>query len=123
MRNGTLLYDGPAPTGSDADRYLMTQAPVDATLTFDGRYVLDWSSTLRPVHAEDEPVRLEVGPHQRGALGFWAIDTDGSVLVAALAGKYPNYLVSDCEVPSGACVDVGPLKPTGGDPMFIGVDM
>ncbi len=123
LRNGTLLYDGPVPTGAGPYRYLMVAAPVDAQLTFDGKYVLDWSSTLRPVSDEDEPVRLEAGPHQRGALGFWAIDTDGSVLVAALDGKYPHYLVSDCEVPSGACVDVGPLTPTGGDPMFIGSDM
>ncbi len=123
VRNGTLLHDGPAPTSVGSDRYLMLPAPVDAQLTFDGRYILDWSSVLRPVRSGEEPVRLEVGPRERGALGFWAIDTDGSVLVAALDGTYPNYLVSDCEVPSGACVDVGPLTPTGGDPLFIGVDM
>jgi hypothetical protein len=31
--------------------------------------------------------------------------------------------VFDCEVPSGRCAEVGPLVPTGGDPMFIGNDM
>ena len=123
LRNGTLLYDGPPPLGTGPQRYLMVPGPVDAQLTFDGRYVLYWSSVLEPVDESDEPVRLEVGPARTGALGFWTIDTDGSVLVAALDGKYPNYLVSDCEVPSGACVDVGPLTPTGGDPMFIGNDM
>jgi hypothetical protein len=123
LRNGTLLYDGPVPDGTGPVRYHMVPAPVDAQLTFDGRYVLYWSSVLQPVDEADEPVRLEVGPARTGALGFWAVDTDGSVLVAALDGKYPNYLVSDCEVPSGACVDVGPLTPTGGDPMFIGSDM
>ena len=123
LRNGTLLYDGPIPAGTGPQRYLMVPAPIDAQLTFDGQYVLSWSSVLEPVLKSGEPVRLEVGPEQRGALGFWSIDTDGSVLVAALDGKYPNYLVSDCEVPSGACVDVGPLKPTSGDPMFIGNDM
>jgi hypothetical protein len=101
----------------------MVQGPVDAQLTFDGQHVLSWSSVLEPVLEGEEPIRLEVGPKQRGALGFWTIDTDGSVLVAALDGKYPHYLVSDCEVPSGVCVDVGPLKPRGGDPAFIGNDM
>lgn len=123
VRNGTLLYDGPAPTGVDAERYLTIPAPVDAQLTFDGRYILYWSSVLQNTRSGVAPVRLEVGPRKTGALGFWTLDTDGSVLVAALDGKYPNYLVSDCEVPSGACVDVGRLKPTGGDPMFIGNDM
>lgn len=123
LRNGTLLYDGPVPVGTGPERFRMVAGPVDAQLTFDGRYVLDWSSILQPVDPADEPVRLEAGPRQRGALGFWTIDTDGSVLVAAHDGKYPNYLVSDCAVPSGDCVDVGPLTPTGGDPLFVGNDM
>ena len=66
---------------------------------------------------------LEQGPTEQNALGFWAIDSDGSVLVAGPDGKYPHYLVYDCEVPSGACEELGPLVTTGGDPEFIGVDM
>ena len=67
---------------------------------------------------------LDQGPTETEArLGFWAIDSDGSVLVARTDGKYPNFLVYDCEVPSGACEELGPLKTTGGDPLFIGVDM
>lgn len=122
LRGGTLLYDGPAPSGPEAGRYLAVPAPVDATLTFDGRHVLDWSSTLRPTRGGD-PVVLEEGPREQGALGFWAMDTDGSVMVAALTGKYPHYTVFDCQVPSGRCEALGPLTPTGGDPMFIGADM
>ena len=55
------------------------KAPVDATLTFDGRYVLDWSSRLRSTDGSPDLV-LEKGPEK--GLGFWAIDSDGSVLVA-----------------------------------------
>ena len=122
LRGGTLLYDGPAPSGPEAGRFLALPAPVDATLTFDGRHVLDWSSTLRPTSTSDRPVVLEKGPRGKG-LGFWALDTDGSVLVAALTGQYPEYTVFDCQVPSGRCQALGPLTPTGGDPMFIGSDM
>lgn len=122
VRNGTLLYDGPAPRSVDADRYLTIPAPIDAQLTFDGRYILYWSSVLQPTRTTRSPVRLDVRP-TKGTRGFWAIDTDGSVLVATLTGKYPEYTVFDCEVPSGRCAEVGPLKTTGGDPMFIGVDM
>ena len=127
VRNHVMLYDGTRPTmygpGSRGP-YLWTlvKAPVDATLTFDGKYVLDWSSRLRSTDGSSDLV-LEKGPTKRGALGFWAIDSDGSVLVADPDGKYPNYTVYDCEVPSGACEELGPLKTTGGDPEFVGVDM
>lgn len=123
VRSGVLLHVGPAPRSVDADRYLALSAPVDAQLTFDGRYILNWSSVLRPTRATGNPVRLDEGPAQVGALGFWTIDTDGTVLVATLTGKYPEYTVFDCEVPSGGCAEVGPLKTTGGDPMFVGNDM
>jgi len=123
VRSGVLLYDGPAPRSADADRYLSIPAPIDAQLTFDGRHVLYWSSVLQPTRNTGGPVRLEEGPKKEGALGFWTVDTDGSVLVATLTGKYPEYTVFDCEVPSGRCAEVGPLEPTGGDPMFIGNDM
>lgn len=123
VRNHALLYSGPVPPPGPSDRYIMIEAPVDAQLTHDGRYVLDWSSRLRPTRSSDDPVVLEQGPRKRGALGFWTIDTDGSVLVATLTGRYPEYTVFDCKVPSGDCVEVGPLTPTGGDPQFIGNDM
>jgi hypothetical protein len=123
VRSGVLLHDGPAPRSVDAERYLTIPAPIDAQLTFDGRHILNWSSVLQNTRTTVRPVRLEEGPTKEGALGFWTIDTDGSVLVATLTGKYPEYTVFDCEVPSGRCAEVGPLEPTGGDPMFIGNDM
>jgi hypothetical protein len=122
VRNRVLLYDGPAPRSVDGGRYLTIPAPVDAQLTFDGRHILNWSSVLQSTRTTVRPLRLDEGPTD-GGLGFWTIDTDGSVLVATLTGKYPAYTVFDCEVPSGRCEEVGPLKPNGGDPMFIGNDM
>jgi hypothetical protein len=98
------------------------KAPIDATLTFDGKYVLDWSSRLRSTDGSPDLV-LEQGPTKQYALGFWAVDSDGSVLVARTDGEYPNYLVYDCEAPSGACEELGPLHAAGGDPLFIGADM
>jgi len=67
---------------------------------------------------------LEQGPTKQYALGFWAIDSDGSVLVARPdeARGYPHYRVYDCAVPTGACEELGPLVTRGGDPEFIGVD-
>jgi hypothetical protein len=65
-------------------------------------------------------VTLEQGP--LNGLGFWTIDTDGTVLVAS-PDKRQGFMVYDCQVPSGACEEVGPLDPQGGDPMFIGNDM
>jgi hypothetical protein len=123
VRSGVLLYDGPAPRSVDADRYLTIPAAIDAQLTFDGRHILNWSSVLQNTRTTGRPVRLDEGPTKEGALGFWTIDTDGSVLVATLTGKYPQYTVFDCEIPTGRCAEVGPLEPTGGDPMFIGNDM
>jgi hypothetical protein len=122
VRSGVLLYDGPAPRSAAADRYLTIPAPIDAQLTFDGRYILNWSSVLQNTRTTGRPLRLEEGPITQG-LGFWAVDTDGSVLVATPTGKDPKYTVFDCEIPSGKCAEVGPLEPTGGDPMFIGNDM
>ncbi len=66
---------------------------------------------------------LEQGPTKQHALGFWAIDSDGSVLVVRPDGEYPHYLVYDCETRAGACQELGPLVTKGGDPEFIGVDM
>ena len=123
VRNHVLLHDGPAPTSPVSDRYRMIPAAIDAQLTLDGRYILYWSSRLEPTRSGEDPVVLEQGPTKRFALGFWNIDSDGSVLVAAVDGSYPDFTIYDCEVPSGACAAVGPLSPTGGDPQFIGTDM
>jgi hypothetical protein len=125
VRNHVMLYDGrrpnPYPLGyRGPDQWTLIEAPVDATLTFDGKYVLDWSSRLHSTDGSPDLV-LEQGPTK--GLGFWAIDSDGSVLVAAPDGKYPDFTVYDCQVPSGACEELGPLKTTGGDPEFVGVDM
>ena len=120
LRGGVLLWSGAKP---DADGYRLVKGSVDATLTFDGRYVLDWSSRLRSTDGSPDLVLGEGPTKPDGGLGFWAIDSDGSVLVARPDGDYPHFLVYDCEVPSGACEELGPLVTENGDPEFIGVDM
>ncbi len=121
VRNGVVLHDGPAPT--DPGDWWLVAGPIDSELSHDGRYVRGWSSRLEPVRPGDDPIVLEQGPTQTGALGFWTFDTDGSVLVADPGRTYPDYIVYDCELPSGACTELGPLRPKGGDPMFVGNDM
>lgn len=119
-RNGVVLYDGPAPT--TPGEWELVPGAIDAELSFDGRHVLYWSSTLEPVDAGDRPIVIEQGPADGKGFGWWTFDTDGSVLVAT--GKdYGDFTVYDCEVPSGTCTALGPLDPKGGDPMFIGNDM
>jgi hypothetical protein len=123
-RNGVVLYAGPAPGGEAAGDWTLVPGAIDAQLTYDGRYVLYWSSRLTPTDPADGPVTLDQGPAEGS--GFWSIDTDGTVLVAApngVDGAEPGYTVYDCEVPSGACEELGPLDPQGGDPAFIGNDM
>jgi hypothetical protein len=115
VRNGVLLYDGPAPDGAAAAAYRLVKGAIDAQVTYDGQYVLSWSSTLESTTGGD-PLVLD----QKAV--FFAVDTDGSIL-AARPGKGSTATVYDCEVPSGACTELGPLTTTGGDPMFIGVDM
>jgi len=122
VRNGVVLYDGPAPS---ADGWTLVKGAIDSQLTFDGRHVLYWSSRLEPTTPGEAPIDLAVGqPQSPGdyADGFFTVDTDGSILVAH-AKRYPRFTVYDCEVPSGECTELGPLTPTGGDPMFIGNDM
>jgi len=124
VRNGVVLYDGDAPSASRADdgsQVVAVPGAVDATLTFDGRYVLDWSSRLRSTDGSPDLV-LEQGPTEQYALGFWAIDSDGTVLVAR-PDRRAGFVVYDCAVATGACEELGPLDPLHGDPMFIGVDM
>lgn len=116
VRSGTVLYSGGRP---DASGWRLVEGGIDAQLTYDGDYVLYWSSTLEPTDPDGTPVTLDQGPVK--GYGFWTIDTDGTVLVAAPGGE--GFTIYDCEVPSGACDEVGSLDPRGGDPMFIGNDM
>lgn len=118
VRNGVVLYDGPAPTHPGPWRPV--GGAVDSQLTLDGGHVLSWSSTLRPTTPDGRPIVLEQGPPDGRGAGWWTVDTDGSVLVVTGGDGYRVY---DCLLPSGACEDLGALRPTGGDPMFIGNDM
>jgi hypothetical protein len=127
VRGGVVLYDGKPPSQSRNEQGFVgneVPGPIDAQLTFDGRYILSWSSTLSPTLSGQSPVVLEQGPvDPEGGLAFYNVDSDGSILVATVNGSYPDFTVYDCEVPSGACEELGPLRTTGGDPMFIGNDM
>jgi hypothetical protein len=113
VRNGVLLYDGPAPTGPAAAAYRLVPGAIDAQLTYDGGHVLYWSDRLESTDG-GRPIVLD----QKAS--FFAIDTDGSIL-AATAGSPARFY--DCELPSGRCTSLGSLEMTGGDPMFIGTDM
>ena len=96
---------------------------VDAQLTFDGGHVLSWSSRLEPTVQGDDPILLDVGSAKgEDGLGFYNIDTDGSILLAYTT-DYLRFTVYDCVVPSGKCTEIGRLRPEGGDPMFLGNDM
>lgn len=120
-RGGVVLYQGPPPT--EPGEWRIVAGAIDAQLTLDGRYVLYWSSTLQPTIPGDAPVVLPVGPPAMGdSFGWYAVDTDGSILVAT-GTDYPDFTVYDCEVGAPQCDEVGRLEPTGGDPQFIGSDM
>jgi hypothetical protein len=123
VRNGVVLYDGPAPT---AEGWTLVRGAIDSQLTHDGTHVLAWSNRLEPVDPGGSPVVLDVAaPAKPGEYvdAFFTLDTDGSVLVAWAEKRYPNFTVYDCEIPSGSCAEVGPLRTTSGDPMFVGNDM
>ncbi|MEV7428262.1 hypothetical protein AB0N29_01475 [Nocardioides sp. NPDC092400] len=123
LRNGVLLYDGPPPDGPAAADYRLVPGAVDAQLTFDGAHVLSWSSTLRPTAQGGAPLVLDEGATGPGPqYGWWAVDTDGSVLTAVPDRRGQGVRVHDCDVPSGRCVDLGRLRALSGDPQFIGVD-
>ncbi|MFT3873046.1 MAG: hypothetical protein QM714_10430 [Nocardioides sp.] len=114
VRNGVLLYDGKTPGGPASTAYRLVRGPIDAQLTFDGGHILSWSSRLESTDGS-APIVLD---HQAD---FFAVDTDGSILAAAMTGD--GATVYDCEVPSGTCTELGPLTALHGDPEFIGVDM
>ncbi|MFN8192481.1 MAG: hypothetical protein U0R78_19055 [Nocardioidaceae bacterium] len=119
-RNRVVLYDerGPAPTALP-DGWRAVAGPIDATLSFDGDYLLDWSSRLRPTSPGGRPLVL-AQPPKPGDLAWWSFDTDGTVLVAV--GYHPS-VVYDCPLSTEPCERIGELADEGGDPMFIGQDM
>lgn len=119
VRNGVVLYDGPAPTASGWE---LVKGAIDAQLTFDGRHVLYWSTRLLPTGPDDSALILDVPGAGKEGAAFVAIDTDGSVLVA-IGARGPETSVYDCEVPSGSCTELATLEFQGGDPMFLGNDM
>lgn len=122
VRNGVLLYDGPSPDGPAATSYRLVKGAIDAQLTYDGAYLLSWSNRLESTEG-GAPVVLDDGRTGAGpGYGFWAVDTDGSILWAVPGGR-SSSTVFDCDVPSGRCTELGPLSTRGGDPEFIGVDM
>ena len=118
-RNKVLLYHGresPRPL----DGWTYAKGATDDQLTLDGSHVLAWSSVLRSTDGS-APVRLDQGaPGPRGPLTFWSLDSDGSVLVATVARRYPTFDMYDCAVPSGSCTYLG--REASGDPVFIGND-
>jgi hypothetical protein len=120
VRNGRVLWSGSAPSpaaNSPVGPWHFTHGEIDAELSFDGRHVLYWSSTLKPVDRAGQAIRLAV----KGAAWF-TFDTDGSVL-AATTGSDQTSAVYDCQIPSGACERIGSVTTESGDPMFIGNDM
>lgn len=130
VRNGVVLYDGPAPT-ENTDSWRLVPGAIDASLTFDGEHVLYWSSTLEPTQERGSPIVLDEGPTEANdGLAWWHVDSDGSILVAVAQPDKPggnrytgDNIVYDCELPSGRCEELGPLVTSSGDPHFVGNDM
>jgi hypothetical protein len=122
VRNRVVLYAGDPPT-SPVDGWRWVHGAIDAQLSFDGRYVLDWSSVLEPTDPAGRPVTLAEGPRRPG-YAFFAFDTDGSVLVSVgprTSGE--DFPVYDCPLSGEPCDELAPLPPGGGDPLFIGHDI
>ena len=124
VRNKVMLVDGPTPAQVppplDGGWRFAEAAGIEALLTFDGAHQLYWSETLEPTTPGQGRLKLDVPG--RGT-AFVAMDSDGSILVAR--GRYdqsPRQIYYDCEVPSGACTEIGTTDFQSGDPMFIGVD-
>ncbi|MFN7150364.1 MAG: SigE family RNA polymerase sigma factor [Microthrixaceae bacterium] len=119
VRNGRLLWAAAPPTpapGSPVADWDFTRGEIDAELSYDGRHVLYWSSTLKPTEPGGKAIRLQT----KDAIWF-TFDTDGSVLAAA-NGSDQRSPVYDCELPSGTCEQIGSVSTRSGDPVFIGND-
>lgn len=114
VRNGVVLHTGPAPEVPGGWRPVAGQ--IDAQLTFDGRHVLYWSDRLEPTTTQAAALRLQTPEPAT----FFAMDTDGTVLAATVDNPSTYY---DCVLPSGRCQEIGQLKTTSGDPIFMGNDM
>jgi hypothetical protein len=113
---GRLTPGGPVDAG-----WGIVRAPIDAQLSYDGRHILYWSTTLEPVDAGDDPIRLDVP--RDPSLVFVTFDSDGSVLVATPTKPWPDSVYFDCELATGQCEEIGRIQTISGDPMFLGNDM
>ena len=123
VRAGVVLHDGPASPQLESLGLRQVAGPIDGQLTFDGGHVVAWSSRLEPTASGAEPVVLEHGPvTPEDGLGFWTVDTDGSVMLA-WTRDYPHFVVEDCDPDTGVCERVGRMTTRGGDPQFLGNDM
>lgn len=107
VHNKVLLHDGPAPdlTGPLATGWRSVKGPIDAQLTFDGKHILDWSSTLKSTTPGGRALKLDV-PGQ--GEGFYTIDTDGSVLVAMMGSSGFTQAVPPAHAPELDPADRGP---------------
>ena len=125
VRGSTMLWAGQEPSTREPG-WTYAKAPIDAQLTFDGKNILYWSSVLAPVRPGDRTLRLDRGSDEPRS--WYALDSDGSVLVAVAtqqpSRKDPSLKadVFDCELPSGACTGIGKISTESGDPEFIGTD-
>ena len=122
VRNKTVLFDGPAPSGR-MDGWLFVPGPVDGELSHDGRYLLYWSDTLQPtVDGGAKPIKLDLPVKAT----FFTFDTDGSVLAATSGNPsrvFDCALATGTSTSSGSCHQIGEMATPHGDPMFIGNDM
>jgi hypothetical protein len=114
-RNRVILYDGQEPDGV-MKGWRLVPGRIDAQLSYDGSHVLYWSDRLAPTTPDGDPIKLDLPEPAT----FFTFDTDGSVLAATVDN--PSH-VYDCELPSGACEQIGEMSTEHGDPMFIGNDM
>lgn len=120
VRNKVVLGDGAVPAGGvlgDGWRFVEGEG-VESLLTFDGAHELYWSSTLRSTDGR-EPLRLDLPKHN--GVEFVNLDSDGSVLVAVMAGAGTTYY--DCDVSTRGCEQFAQLGNGSGDPIFLGNDM
>lgn len=126
VRGSTMLWEGEAPT-EQAEGWTYLKAPIDSELTFDGKNILYWSNVLKSVEKDGRTITLAAGGNGLEGGSWYALDTDGSVLVATRSqqingSKHANAEVFDCELPAGTCEKLGTVSTNSGDPQFIGSD-